>query len=199
MLLSRYAPIATTPAKKQSYLDFAQKQVDYVLGKNPMAAPYIVGSNPNSPSNPHSAMASGGNDIGQIDTFPIQEKWVLYGAVVGGPDKRDNFFDIRSDWVQVEVALDYNAPMLMLAAMHVNDNNDPFFTSLQAGEYAKRRPQGQPCDAAIQAGCGGSGLSNGAKIAIAVVVTLVGLLVVGLAIWLLRARKRKSYTRVHRK
>jgi len=206
MLIARYAQIATTPSRKQSYLDFAQKQVDYVLGKNPMAAPYIVGSNPNSPSNPHSAMASGGNDIGQIDTFPKQEAYVLYGAVVGGPDKKDNYYDIRSDWVQSEVALDYNAPMLTLAVMHaLNDSNDPFFTSLPAGEYNKRRPQGQPCDAAIQTGCGGSGLSNGAKIAIAVVVTVVGLLIIGLTTWylcLLRSRKRKmsaQYSPVYRR
>lgn len=206
MLMARYAQIATTPSKKSSYLDFAQKQVDYVLGKNPMSVPYIVGSNPNSPSNPHSAMASGGNDIGQIDTSPKQEAYVLYGAVVGGPDKKDNYYDMRSDWVQSEVAIDYNAPMLTLAAMHAfNDSNDPFFTSLQAGEYDKRRPQGQPCDAAIQAGCSGSGLSTGAKIAIAVVVTVVGLLIVGLTTWylcLLRRRKHKlspSYSPVYRR
>jgi endoglucanase len=96
--------------------------------------------------------------------------------------------------------------MLTLAAMHAfNDSNDPFFTSLPAGEYDQRRPQGQPCDAAIQAGCGSSGLSNGAKIAIAVVVTVVGLLIIGLTTWylcLLRRRKRKlssSYTPVYRR
>lgn len=100
--------------------NFAQSQVDYALGKNPMSGvypscsrvfpadlslkvPYIVGSNPNSPSNPHSAMASGGNDIGNIDTSPEQEAYVLYGAVVGGPTKDDKFFDIRSDWPETEV------------------------------------------------------------------------------------------------
>lgn len=82
---------------------FAKAQIDYVLGKNPMTAPYIVGSNPNSPQNPHSAMASGGDDIGQIDTSPAQEAYVLYGGVVGGPDSKDRFYDIRSDYVETEV------------------------------------------------------------------------------------------------
>lgn len=68
-----------------------------------MSAPYIVGSNPNSPQNPHSAMASGGNDIGEIDTSPPQEAYVLYGGVVGGPDSKDRFYDIRSDYVETEV------------------------------------------------------------------------------------------------
>jgi endoglucanase len=48
-------------------------------------------------------MASGGNDINNIDTSPPQEAYVLYGAVVGGPDKKDRFYDIRSDWPETEV------------------------------------------------------------------------------------------------
>ena len=30
---------------------------------------------------------------------------MLYGAVVGGPDKDDKYWDIRSDWVQTEVRM----------------------------------------------------------------------------------------------
>jgi endoglucanase len=69
-----------------------------------LPVPYVVGSNPNSPSNPHSAMASGGNDIGNIDTSPPQEAYVLYGAVVGGPDQHGRFYDIRSDWPETEAS-----------------------------------------------------------------------------------------------
>jgi endoglucanase len=50
-------------------------------------------------------MASGGNDIGKIDTSPTEEAYVLYGAVVGGPDKHDRFYDIRSDWPETEVSI----------------------------------------------------------------------------------------------
>ena len=48
-------------------------------------------------------MVSGGYDVGTIDTDPAVEAYVLYGAVVGGPDKRGRYFDIRSDWPQTEV------------------------------------------------------------------------------------------------
>jgi len=48
-------------------------------------------------------MASGGTDVGAIDTDPVNTTYILYGAVVGGPDVNDNFFDIRSDWPQTEV------------------------------------------------------------------------------------------------
>jgi endoglucanase len=65
--------------------------------------PYIVGSNPNSPTNPHSAAASGGNDINRIDDSPAEMAYVLYGAVIGGPGKDDKYHDIRSDWPQTEV------------------------------------------------------------------------------------------------
>jgi endoglucanase len=50
-------------------------------------------------------MASGGNDLSNIDTSPPQEAYVLYGGVVGGPDKNDRFYDIRSDWPETEVTI----------------------------------------------------------------------------------------------
>ena len=64
---------------------------------------YVVGINPNSPQNPHSAPVSGGTDIDHINDQPPTEAHVLYGAVVGGPDKDDKYWDIRSDWAQTEV------------------------------------------------------------------------------------------------
>ncbi|KAI9447798.1 family 9 glycosyl hydrolase [Lactarius indigo] len=190
MLLTRYAQIATTQEKTRNYLDFSQTQLDYALGRNPMSAPYVVGSNPNSPANPHSAMASGGNDINNIDTSPPQEAYVLYGAVVGGPNNKDNFYDIRSDWPETEVALDYNAPMLTLAAMQVlNDTSDPYFTRLQAGAFAANKPNGKPCDAVFS--CHHSGLSKGAKIALGVVLSIVGSAIAAAAIYIYRRRRSK--------
>lgn len=168
--------------------------------------PYVVGSNPNSPSNPHSAPASGGNDIGKINTSPPEEAYVLYGAVIGGPDKNDNYYDIRSDWPETEVsmgsficfllfivltqvALDYNAPMLTLTAMHVlNETKDPFFTSLKPGAYDKVRPQGTPCDEVFPCG----GLSKAARIAVAVTVTVVGVVIIGLLLWYIQSLLAKK-------
>ncbi|KAG6837971.1 hypothetical protein H0H93_008365 [Arthromyces matolae] len=169
MLLTRYAQIASTPAKKASYLTYAQNQLDYALGNNPM-----------------SAMASGGNDISTLDTSPVNETYIIYGAVVGGPDKFDNFYNIRSDWPETEVALDYNAPMLTLAVMHaMNDTTDPYFTSLEVGAYNKVKPKGFPCDGAFPHSCGLPSLSKAGKIAMAVVITVVGLFISGLLVWYL--------------
>jgi len=193
MLLERFAPLASTAEKKSKYQTFAKRQVDYLLGKNSMNTPYIVGVNPNSPQNPHSALASGGFDINKIDTDPPQEAYVLSGAVVGGPDRRGRFYDIRSDWPETEVALDYNAPMLTLAAAQViNQTSDPFYTSLQAGAYDKVKPQGKPCDAAVQDGCVGGHLTSAATIAMAVSIGVVAIIVIGLSIYYFwRVRKNK--------
>ncbi|KAF9534159.1 glycoside hydrolase family 9 protein [Crepidotus variabilis] len=191
MLMERFAPIASSRDKTSSYTSFAKRQIDYVLGKNSMNVPYIVGLNPNSPRNPHSAMASGGFDVGKIDTDPVNEAYVLYGAVVGGPDKRGRFFDIRSDWSQTEVALDYNAPMLTLAASHViTESSDPFYITLQAGAYDKVKPQGHPCDAVFRDGCNGGNLGKNVIIAMAVILTVVGLVVLGLSVWYILLLKR---------
>jgi endoglucanase len=120
---------------------------------------------------------------------------VLYGAVVGGPDKSDRFFDIRDDWPQTEVALDYNAPMLTLAAASLmSESVDPYFTRLQEGAYASVKPSGLPCDTMYPCK-GNGGLSRGGIIALAVVLGVVGLLIaLGIAyIFLLRKRiTRKS-------
>lgn len=84
----------------------------------------MVGIHPNSPQNPHSAPASGGSDVNNIRTSPPEMAHVLYGAVVGGPRPNDLFWDWRDDWVQTEVALDYNANIPALAAYQVSTTPD---------------------------------------------------------------------------
>lgn len=55
-------------------------------------------------SNPYSAPASGENNVESIDTDPEITEHTLYGAVVAGPDKWDDFYNIRSDWPQTGVS-----------------------------------------------------------------------------------------------
>ena len=56
-------------------------------------------------------MASGGNNDSAINTSPLQEAHVLYGAVVGGPDKFGRYFDLRDDWPETEVC-SYNGDVV---------------------------------------------------------------------------------------
>jgi endoglucanase len=99
------------------------------------------------------------------------------------------------DLFAFQVGLDYNAPFLTLAAYNVMQaTSDPFYTSLQDGAYARVKPTGQPCDAAIQTGCPHHGLSHGARIAIAVIVTIIGLGIVGLIGYCFFGPKRRKVT-----
>lgn len=92
-----------------------------------------------------------------------------------------------------QIALDYNAPLLTLAALNVALNpNDPFYTSLKAGAYDAKKPKGRPCDAAYP--CHG-GLSKAAKIAIGVIVSIVGVGFLGAIwymVWFRRGRRGKA-------
>jgi endoglucanase len=82
--------------------------------------------------------------------------------------------------------------MLTLAAMHVlNDTSDPFFTRLQAGAFAAKKPSGNPCDAAFHCH---SSLSTGAKVALAVTLPIIGSAVIAAGIWYYSRRKGLRYT-----
>lgn len=96
--------------------------------------------------------------------------------------------------------MDYNAPLLTLVAQTLaNDtsaNTNPYYTTLTVGSYEDVRPAGYPCDNAVQTGCKKGGLSQAAKIAIAVVVTVVALVLIGLSTYwwmLVRRNKMKRY------
>lgn len=80
----------------------------------------MVGSHPNSPKSPHSAPASGGTGFTNLRNNPPENIHTLYGAVVGGPLQNDRYWDWRDDWVQNEIALDYNAAVPGIAAMQVS-------------------------------------------------------------------------------
>ena len=77
--------------------------------------------------------------------------------------------------------------MLTLAAMHVlNDTSDPYFTRLQAGAFAAKKPSGIPCDAAFYCH---TGLSTGVKAALGVTISIVGCAVIAAGIWYYTRRK----------
>jgi endoglucanase len=94
-------------AKRARYHDFAVRQIDYMLGANPRGSSYVVGFGANPPRNPHHRTAHG-SWVNDINT-PIDQRHVLYGALVGGPGNDDAYVDSRSDYVHNEVATDYNA------------------------------------------------------------------------------------------
>lgn len=64
----------------------------------------------------------------------------ISGAIVGGPNKDDIFYDERNDWSQTEVALDYNAPFQGLIAYQITANaaDPPYVTITEPRPYVTR-------------------------------------------------------------
>lgn len=91
------------------YHVFAKQQINYILGNNPQRRSYVVGFGHAYPMNPHHRGAH--DSPTQNIEDPVFNKHILYGALVGGPDKPNDasFLDDRRNERTTEVALDYNA------------------------------------------------------------------------------------------
>ncbi|MFE6974122.1 glycoside hydrolase family 9 protein [Streptomyces sp. NPDC057682] len=94
--------------RKARYHDFAVRQIDYALGDNPRGSSYVVGFGENPPTQPHHRTAHG-SWTDQMNN-PVESRHTLYGALVGGPSAADDSYtDDRANYVNNEVATDYNA------------------------------------------------------------------------------------------
>ncbi len=105
-----YSDFISDTVLKARYKDFAKRQIDYALGANPQNRSYVVGFGVNPPRNPHHRTAHG-SWTDQL-TFPVESRHVLYGALVGGPSSPNDggsYNDDRGNFVNNEVATDYNA------------------------------------------------------------------------------------------
>ncbi|KAK3160721.1 hypothetical protein QOZ80_1BG0063520 [Eleusine coracana subsp. coracana] len=109
-----------TPQRLRS---IARKQVDYLLGSNPMGMSYMVGYGNKYPKRIHHRAAS----LPSVAAHPgkigcSQGFTALYsnapnpnvhvGAVVGGPNEQDQFPDQRNDHEHSEPATYINAPLV---------------------------------------------------------------------------------------
>ena len=91
-----------------TFADWAQGQMSYIMGNNPMGRSYIVGYDlENGASHPHHRAAHGSTTLNMDD--PEDQTHVLWGALVGGPDADDWHRDQTKDYIYNEVAVDYNA------------------------------------------------------------------------------------------
>ncbi|HYX32556.1 MAG TPA: glycoside hydrolase family 9 protein [Oligoflexus sp.] len=108
------------PEKANVYRRFGKKQIDYALGDNPNGRSYVVGYGVNPPQNPHHRAAHGSwtNSL----QSPSSTRHTLYGALVGGPGRDDQYADSRDQYVFTEVATDYNAAFTGAIALLVRDH-----------------------------------------------------------------------------
>ncbi|KAJ8625345.1 hypothetical protein MRB53_033875 [Persea americana] len=102
----------------------ARKQVDYILGENPLRMSYMVGYSERFPRRIHHrgsslpSVADHPNAIGCDGGFQPYfytsnpNPNILIGAVVGGPDQNDGFSDERTDYSHSEPATYINAAIV---------------------------------------------------------------------------------------
>ncbi len=102
----------TNNGKPGEFSEWAKGQMEYIMGDNPLKRSYIVGYNENSVKFPHHRAASG---LTKCED-PDDHRYVLYGALAGGPDGQDNHIDITSDYIYNEVTIDYNAAFVGASA-----------------------------------------------------------------------------------
>ncbi|XP_057864071.2 endoglucanase 1-like isoform X2 [Cryptomeria japonica] len=102
----------------------AKRQVDYILGDNPLGMSYMVGYGPKFPqhihhrgsslpsiyAHPNTISCNDGFNLGLYSSSPNPN--VLDGAVIGGPDNNDQFRDDRNDYSLSEPATYINAPLV---------------------------------------------------------------------------------------
>ena len=100
-------------SKRQAYVDFAESQMNYILGDNPLGINFVVGAEKNSPKSVHHRAASFTYDT---SGFPEENVFTLWGALAGGPGINDDYEDDRSNYEKNEVAIDYNAGFTGLLA-----------------------------------------------------------------------------------
>lgn len=102
----------------------ARKQVNYILGENPMKMSYMVGYGTNYPRRVHHRGSSLPSVTVHPQSFgceggfqpfyytPNPNLNILVGAVVGGPNQNDFFPDERTDYSHSEPATYINAALV---------------------------------------------------------------------------------------
>lgn len=111
----------TNNGKPGEFSEWAKGQMEYIMGNNDLtfkeaedseedvpthgSRSMIVGYNENSVKYPHHRAASG---LTKCED-PDEHRYVLYGALAGGPDGQDGHRDITEDYIYNEVTIDYNA------------------------------------------------------------------------------------------
>ena len=101
----------------------AKRQVDYILGDNPLKMSFMVGYGSKFPERIHhrgSSLPSVRNHLSKIPCFQGFKSMnsaapnpnLLVGTIVGGPDANDRFPDLRPDYSQSEPATYINALLI---------------------------------------------------------------------------------------
>lgn len=122
-----YADTISDTTKKTAYTNFAEQQINYILGQNPRGCSYMMGFGACPPLNPHHRTAHGAW-LGYVSSppLPTTARHTFYGALSGSVSATDGFVDDLNDYVSTEPATDYNAGLVgALAKMYSKYGGNP--------------------------------------------------------------------------
>ncbi len=97
------------------YHNFGKHQIDYILGDNPANLSFLIGYGDDYPTNVHHRGSHG--SWADSLSVPTEQRHILYGAVVAGPSNDTDYEEDRGDYIQNEVATDYNSGFTGAAAI----------------------------------------------------------------------------------
>ena len=93
---------------------WAKRQMEYILGANPLGTSYMMGYTNKYCMQPHHA--AGHASIWGEPNNPVANRHIIWGALVNGPDGNDNHVDNRADFGSNEVTIDYNVSLIAALA-----------------------------------------------------------------------------------
>jgi endoglucanase len=93
---------------------WAKRQMEYILGDNPLGKSYMMGYTDKYCLQPHHA--AGHASIWGEPDVPVENRHIIWGALVNGPDGNDNHVDRRADFGSNEVTIDYNVSLIAALA-----------------------------------------------------------------------------------
>jgi len=114
LLYTKYFPDDENSAALRTWAD---RQIDYVLGKNDLGKSFIMGYTESYPLQPHHA--AGHASIYGLPAKPAENRHIIWGALVNGPGPDGKHVDARDDFGSNEVTIDYNGALVAALAAHV--------------------------------------------------------------------------------
>jgi len=97
-------------------VDWARRQIDYILGDNDLGKSYVMGYTDSYALQPHHA--AGHASIYGLPGVPEENRHIIWGALVNGPNSDGTHVDERDDYGQNEVTIDYNGALVAAIAGH---------------------------------------------------------------------------------
>lgn len=132
-----YSDFTSNATKKADYYNMAKFIADYAAGNNPENLSYVVGYGTNWPKHIHHRTAHGWPDGFPNGDVP-DNRHILYGALVGGPNFSDVYIDDINQYEYTEVACDYNASFSGVIARLSKDNSSVPITNFPIAEQPSK-------------------------------------------------------------